>query len=119
MNEIEFDCFTLGNHEFDWGVSMIQNNQKRKGDNGYQTPFLAANIYQYDMDSKEIGDYAQLGEKYTIKTLENGLKVGIIGVIGKDQITSISSQHVDDYIFLDPVPIIQDLSDELKTKKRC
>ena len=117
MNEIEFDCFTLGNHEFDWGVSMIQNNQKRKGDNGYQTPFLAANIYQYDMDSKEIGDYAQLGEKYTIKTLENGLKVGIIGVIGKDQIPSISSQHVDDYIFLDPVPIIQDLSDELKTKK--
>lgn len=117
MNEIEFDCFTLGNHEFDWGVSMIQNNQKRKGDNGYQTPFLAANIYQYDIDSKEIGDYAQLGEKYTIKTLENGLKVGIIGVIGKDQITSISSQHVDDYIFLDPVPIIQDLSDELKTKK--
>lgn len=117
MNEIEFDCFTLGNHEFDWGVSMIQNNQKRKGDNGYQTPFLAANIYQYDMDSKEIGDYAQLGEKYTIKTLENGLKVGIIGVIGKDQITSISSQHVDDYIFLDPIPIIQDLSDELKTKK--
>lgn len=45
------------------------------------------------------------------------MKVGIIGVIGKDQITSISSQHVDDYIFVEPIEVIQDLSDELKAEK--
>lgn len=117
MNEIEFDCFTLGNHEFDWGASMIEKNQKRKAIDGYQTPFLAANVYDYDIESKTIGPYANLGKQYTIKTLENGLKVGIIGVIGKDQITSISSQHVDDYIFVEPIEVIQDLSDELKAEK--
>lgn len=117
MNQIEFDCFTLGNHEFDWGNTYIQQNRERKSKINYQTPFLAANIYQYDISSKTEGEYANLGEKYTIRTLENGLKVGIIGVIGKDQITSITSSHVDNLIFKDPTPIIKDLSDELKTQK--
>ncbi len=122
MNYIEFDCFTLGNHEFDWGTSYIEENRLRKGkngddENGYQTPFLAANIYNYDIETKKVGDYANLGEPYTISTLENGLKVGIIGVIGSDQITSITSQFVDHLTFKDPTPIIKELSDELRTQK--
>lgn len=118
MNEIGFDCFTLGNHEFDWGDSYIRGNRERKAKNSdYRTPFLAANIYNYDLATKTVGSYADLGEKYTIRTLENGLKVGIIGVIGKDQITSITSQYVDHLTFLDPTPIIKELSDELRTEK--
>lgn len=30
MNNIGFDCFTLGNHEFDWGQKYIQKNRKLK-----------------------------------------------------------------------------------------
>ena len=46
------------------------------------TPFLASNIYHFDIENKKVLDHAdELGEKYTIKTLESGLKVGIIGVI--------------------------------------
>ena len=26
MNDIGFDCFTLGNHEFDWGAKYITSN---------------------------------------------------------------------------------------------
>lgn len=114
MNEIEFDCFTLGNHEFDWGQYYIQTNRNRSSTTGYQTPFLAANIYDYDINTKRIGDFANLGDKYTIRELDNGLKVGIIGVIGKDQITSITSQFVDDINFNDPTSIIKTLSDELR-----
>ena len=114
MNEIEFDCFTLGNHEFDWGAKRILENRKRASSTGYQTPFLAANIYNYDIDTKSTGDYANLGDKYVIRTLENGLKVGIIGVIGNGQITSICSQFADPYTFKSPTPIIKQLSDELR-----
>ncbi len=114
MNEIEFDCFTLGNHEFDWGAERILENRERTSGKGYQTPFLAANIYNYDIDTKSTGDYADLGDKYVIRTLENGLKVGIIGVIGNEQITSICSQFADPYIFKSPTPIIKQLSDELR-----
>lgn len=118
MNEIGFDCFTLGNHEFDWGDSYIRSNRERKAkDSDYQTPFLAANIYNYDLPTKTVGSYADLGEKYTIRTLQNGLRVGIIGVIGKDQITSITSQYVDHLTFLNPTPIIKELSDELRTER--
>lgn len=118
MNYIEFDCFTLGNHEFDWGQKYINENRNLKDEvTSYQTPFLAANIYKYDINKGETKEYANLGEKYVIKTLENGLRVGIIGVIGKNQITSITSSVVDDLIFLDPSNVIKELSDELRMEK--
>ncbi|MCH5180159.1 MAG: bifunctional metallophosphatase/5'-nucleotidase [Erysipelotrichales bacterium] len=117
MNNIEFDCFTLGNHEFDWGQKYIQLNRERSSTTNYQTPFLAANIYEYDIDTKTIGEYADLGDKYVIRELDNGLRVGIIGVIGKGQITSITSQHVDDINFNSPTNVIKTLSDELRTEQ--
>jgi len=116
MNTIGFDCFTLGNHEFDWGAKYISSNRERSM-NGYQTPFLASNIYNYDIDTKRTLDFANLGDKYTIRILENGLRVGIIGVIGSKQITSICSQFADDYTFVDPVPVVKTLSDELRSEQ--
>ena len=122
MNEIEFDAFTLGNHEFDWGADIIAQNKLRiAASDGYQTPWLAANIYNYDSVMMQDGDQqqSQLGDEYTVVELENGCRVGIIGVIGSEQWTSIASTHVDDYVFKDPVPIIKNLSDELRTEHGC
>ncbi len=120
MNDIQFDCFTLGNHEFDWGVDVIKKNALLKDETAnYSTPVLAANIYNYDIDTNTLGDYANLGEKYVIRTLENGIKVGIIGCIGIDQITSITSTYVDDLVFYNPVTVTKELSDELRTKQGC
>lgn len=120
MNEIEFDCLTLGNHEFDWGQDAIAKNRARKDEvTSYQTPFLAANIYRYDIDTDKTLGYADLGDPYTITTLDNGLKVGIIGEIGKNQITSITSNYVDDLTFTDPIAKAEELSDELRTEKGC
>ncbi len=123
MNYIEFDCFALGNHEFDWGQDIIARNRSLAGKdgktiNGYQTPFLAANIYRYDIATKTQKEFANLGQKYVVKTLDNGLKVGIIGAIGYNQITSINSPYVDDLTFLNPVNVIKDLSDELRNDKK-
>ena len=119
MNEAHFDAFTLGNHEFDWGKEAIRNNKKRKGKDGYQTPFLSANLYDYD--GSEEGDVQQsdLGGETSIVYADNGLKVGIIGAIGKNQITSITSQYVADLTFKDPMPIVKKLSDRLKKEEGC
>ncbi len=122
MNEIEFDCFTLGNHEFDWGLRILKENKLRRAEtDGYQVPWLAANIYNYDNEAKAEGTIQQsdLGDFYTIKTLENGLKLGIIGMIGFNQWTSITSWYVDDVVFKDPAPLVKSLSDELRTQKGC
>lgn len=120
MNEIEFDSFTLGNHEFDWGKEKIINNRNRKSENEYQTSFLGANIYKYNIDTKEVGESAdELCQKYVIKELENGLKVGIIGVIGEGLTSSVTSTYVDEFIFTNPINIVKELSDELRNEKNC
>ncbi|MCQ2772101.1 MAG: 5'-nucleotidase C-terminal domain-containing protein [Bacilli bacterium] len=123
MNYCQFDSFTLGNHEFDWGQEYITINKdcsyetKYKGE--YRTPFLAANIYDFDIKTKKVGikQQSQLGQEYTISTLENGLKVGIIGTIGTDQITSISSQNVDNLTFIDPIAKTKELSNKLRLEE--
>lgn len=121
MNTIEFDCFCLGNHEFDWGQEKIALNRNRKdSDTSYQTPFLGANIYHYSLEEDKVLNFAsELSDKYVIRTLDNGLKVGIVGGIGYNQITSITSQYVDDLTFRDPAPIFKEISDELRTQKGC
>lgn len=118
MNEVEFDSFTLGNHEFDWGPEYIRQNKARKdAETGYQTPFLAANIYNYDISSKTRLERAtDLGQDYTITITENGLKVGIIGGIGSSQITDIIATYADAYDFARPPAIYKTLSDELRAQ---
>ena len=92
MCEARYSARTVGNHDFDWGVDYITANTKREY-NGYTIPVLAANVYDYDFDSKTVGTTQQsdIGQKSVTYTLKNGLKVGIVGTIGQDQITSISS----------------------------
>ena len=120
MNYIEFDSFTLGNHEFDCGKQYIINNRSLFDQTTkYSTPFLGANIYNYDIESKTTLSHADdICEDYVIKDLENGLRVGIIGIIGENQITSISSQFADEFTFVDSLPIIKNLSDELRINKK-
>lgn len=121
MNNIGFDCFTLGNHEFDWSTKYIKQNKALYDiDTNYQTPFLCANLYNYDLKNNIVLNQANdIASSYTIKELENGLKVGIIGVIGEKQITSITSNYVDNYTFVNPTNIIKDLSNELKVNQNC
>ena len=118
-NDIEFDAMTIGNHEFDWGVNYINRNSEFESDTGYKTPFLGANIYNYSISTGEVDDYANLGKKYVIKTLENGLRVGIIGLIGDSQISSITSSYVDHLTFIDPFNVVKELSNELRNEKGC
>ncbi|MBO7615228.1 MAG: bifunctional metallophosphatase/5'-nucleotidase [Bacilli bacterium] len=121
FNYAHVDVHTLGNHDFDWGEQKIEDNKDRKADDGWSMTNLGANIYDYYFDYFNEGETQQtrLGDKYYIKTMKNGLNVGVVGVIGKDQITSICTPLVQDICFKEHNQILKDLSDELRTEKGC
>lgn len=121
LNYAHVDVHTLGNHDFDWGESKIEANKARTASDGWHMTNLGGNIYDYNFATHTAGNVQQsrLGEEYYIKTLENGLKIGVIGVIGYNQITSICSPLVEDICFKDHTSYIQSLSDELRTEKGC
>ena len=115
MQEIGFDAFTIGNHEFDWGDQRIMSNNALAPD----VPFLGANIYHFNISTKRRLDFASdLCSEYSIVE-KCGWKIGIIGTIGYDQITSITSTFADSYTFLDPIPVIKTLSDTLRMDENC
>lgn len=117
FRDIGFDALTIGNHEFDWGIDAIKANELVLGQK-----MLGANIYQYPQVNGEWVK-SDVGDLYKIVTLNEGtdaeVKVGIIGVIGVDQLSSITSLFVKDIVFLDPTQIVKDLAVSLREDHGC
>ena len=107
---------TIGNHDFDWGVAAIKHNTARTYA-GYKVPVLGANVYNYTFSTKTEGStqQADIGKSTVQYTLKNGLKVGVVGVIGRDQITSINSQFTQDICFKNHIPIIKQEATNLRS----
>ena len=114
FNEMEFDAFVLGNHEFDWGLDKIKAYADGSLANGEATfPFLGANIYF--KGTKTNPDWV---DPYTV--VEYGdLKVGIIGIMGYGQESSILTRYVEDYEFASPLSIIKENAKYLRTTEGC
>jgi 2',3'-cyclic-nucleotide 2'-phosphodiesterase (5'-nucleotidase family) len=111
FNNIGFDAFVIGNHEFDWGIDKIANYNDGDLTNGEADfPFLAANIVSTSNEAM-----MPWTEPYKIVTI-NGLKVGIIGVIG-DVINSISASRVEGYVFQNVVNSIGEYANHLRTNE--
>ena len=113
LNELDFDAFVVGNHEFDWGLDEMKKYKDGDLSNGEaEFPFLGANIYD-----KRTGEMVDWLEPYTI--VEFGeIKIGIIGIIGEVE-TSILATHVEDYDFVDPRNIVKEYARELRTVEGC
>ncbi len=113
FNYVGFDGFVLGNHEFDWGIEQILRYRDGDTENGEMSyPILAANIVYTDSQEP-----IENTIPYIIKEI-NGVKVGIIGVIG-DVINSISASRVQNITFLDAADTIQDYAAYLRTTEDC
>lgn len=87
MNAIGFDAMAIGNHEFDWGVSAIEDNAKVA-----DFPFLA-----YDIYDKATNQPVSWCDPYTIIE-RGGNKIGVIGEIGQLE-SFISYSIIKDYYF--------------------
>lgn len=109
---------TVGNHDFDWGLNKLESIINRKIDDDY-IPTLASNVFDYANGVNGHNQQKQYGKEYAIFSMDNGLKVGVVGVIGKSQITSISSQLVQDICFTDHIKKVQEISDFLRVYKGC
>lgn len=87
MNQMDFAAMTMGNHEYDWGETPIEENYALA-----QFPFLAINIY--DRETDEQVSYCQS----SVMLERGGIQIGIIGAIG-DCYSSISVDKVQDIYF--------------------
>lgn len=117
MNYVQYDARTVGNHDFDWGVDAIKQNTAIEY-NGYRTPVLAANVYDYNFNTKQIGTTQQsdIGTTTVTYVLENGVKVGIVGTIGQDQITSITSLYTMEIGFKNHIDVIKEEATKLRNE---
>lgn len=114
MNLMEFDAFVLGNHDFDWGLDKIYAYYDGDLSNGEaEFPVLGANVYDKKTNTKV--DWV---DPYTIVE-KNGVKVGIIGLIGHSLESSILAENVADYEFVYPVTLVSDYAKELREELGC
>lgn len=104
LNEMNFDAFVIGNHEFDWGFDKLSIYKDGDLSNGeLECPFLGANIL--DKDNKR----PSFVEPYTVVEKGN-VKVGIIGIIGNGLESSISKVALGGYHFSDTIEAVNTYS---------
>lgn len=114
MNLMEFDAFVLGNHDFDWGLDKIYAYYDGDLTNGEaEFPVLGANVY--DKKTNQRVDWV---DPYTVVE-KNGVKVGIIGLIGYSLESSILAENVADYDFVYPITLVSDYAKELREQLGC
>jgi len=87
LSKLGYDAITLGNHEFDWtpgGLALILGAAAQKG---FAVPIVASNL-KLDAASTDQGAKAVAAavRRKLVKTLPNGLKVGLFGLLGKNAV---------------------------------
>lgn len=107
MNQVCFDMFALGNHEFDNGDQGLANFLDDLQAGACTTPVLAANVEPGETSAIRDG-YIQ---PYLVRDIQ-GQKVGFIGIDIADK-TKNSSKPDADTNFLDETTTAQTYIDEL------
>jgi 2',3'-cyclic-nucleotide 2'-phosphodiesterase (5'-nucleotidase family) len=111
MQKMGYDAVTIGNHEYDYGPDVLAQYLLKAGypEAHQKTLVLASNTEApSDHPLAAQGLYRKTG----MFELENGLKVGVFGLIGKDAIQLIG--EAGDVQFLDQYEVARQMVDELK-----
>lgn len=101
MISMNYDAMAIGNHEFDYGSEVFEKEM-------YRVPFpvLGANIFYK-------GTKIRYSRPYTILE-RNGLRLGVIGIIGEDARSVALPSGITNLDFADPIPVVGELVKELK-----
>ncbi|MFD1038348.1 bifunctional metallophosphatase/5'-nucleotidase [Virgibacillus byunsanensis] len=96
MNQIGIDAGVIGNHEFNFGKKIL-------GDAVSQSdfPWLSANCVNYQTNEPHYGP------PYTIKTLANGIRIGIVGVTTHYIPNWESPEHIKGIQFMDALSTLK------------
>jgi 2',3'-cyclic-nucleotide 2'-phosphodiesterase/3'-nucleotidase len=103
LGDMGVKAMTIGNHEFDWGVSTIEALSETS-----PFPFLACNILDYN--NKQV-TWAKPSYSYTTPS---GVKYGLIGAIGPGEESDILSSNIDGYTFTSATSYIDNEITKLK-----
>lgn len=105
LNMLDYDTWTLGNHEFNFQKSFLENNIAT-----FEGATLAANI-------RNISDDDYYVEPYTIIE-KDGIRVAVVGVLPPhvDTWESAAPEHFEGMYFTDPVKEARTAVDALEGK---
>ena len=106
LNAMEYDCVTLGNHEFDNGVDELARRLSN-----LKCHVVCAN---YDFSGLKLSEYVR---PYAILK-KAGMKIGIIGLM--PNITKLVAKSVSEKITsFDNAEVVNKWADYLKNEKKC
>jgi 2',3'-cyclic-nucleotide 2'-phosphodiesterase (5'-nucleotidase family) len=111
MQKMGYDAVTIGNHEYDYGPDVLAQYLLQAGypEAHQKTLVLASN-------TEAPSDHPLAAQSLYSKTgmfeLENDLKVGVFGIIGKNAVQLIG--EAGDMQFLDQYEVARQMVDELK-----
>ncbi len=83
LNQLGLDMMALGNHDFDYGQETLGQFMKQS-----RFPFLCANL-----TIKE-GNFPS-PVPFVLRTMKNGLRVAVLGLIWIDPVTGLPESHPD------------------------
>ena len=92
LNDLNFDASVIGNHEFNYGLELLNQAVKQS-----KHPWLSANIV-----NAETGE-PYFGKPYLIKSYPNGPRVGILGLTTKYIPNWEKEEHIKGLSFEDVV----------------
>lgn len=119
MNELGLEAMTIGNHEFDWGISELEKHHDGiKENNEANYDYLGCNIYEVAKSSDESDTRVDWAKDYKIIERKD-VKVGVIGWIGTICMDAIANSIVEPYVFTNPVDRIIELAKDLRQNQGC
>lgn len=101
MLSMGYDAMAIGNHEFDYGSENFSRQMNR-----VPFPVLGANIFYK-------GTNHPYSRPYTILE-RNGVRLGVIGIIGQDARSVALPSGIMGLDFLDPIPVVRAAVTELR-----
>lgn len=108
MNHIGLDAFIIGNHEFNFGKSILLDAREQSN-----YPWLSANLLDKETDQP------YFGPPYLIKTLANGIRVAIVGVTTHYIPNWENPEHIEGITFQDAFSTLDHWVKEIRKKENC
>ena len=106
LSHLKYDAAVPGNHEFNYGPEVLR---KAIGESDF--PWLSANVLDKETDKPAFG------KPYLIKVLENGLRIGIIGITTHYIPHWENPKHIEQFVFHDALEALRSWVSFVKEKE--
>src|SRR5438270_1979001 len=120
INAMNYDCITLGNHEFDYTPrGLAQMIAAARTAFAFQTPIVASNMtLGGNADLAPYFGSGKLIQTTSVEKLSNGMKVGFLGLMGEDAaIDAPASAPVSFAPLSSSYGVIQSMVDDLRNSQ--